>query len=250
MTTESCGRQSLRPDSTGMAPSSCHNGSSGLHFCPRRSDSCGTGRWGQAGHAPRRSAAVAVGRYARITRSPGAFDRLLSISSRECNGMAFCAGCSAEMGVDVPAAIAGVHTGARAQRTLAVPATCSIDASLVGRGSGRPESVVQSDRHQSDSRSRTPETGCAGGATAAGESRESCQSTRRPQGAVQDSSFEIFHNVWPPRDTWFHRSCTACRRDGRFSRCRSRLWTRWDRHPRNRRTRCTWKDPPASAGRA
>jgi mannonate dehydratase len=43
--------------------------------------------------------------YARIMRSPEAFDRLFSISSSECNGMTFCQGCFSEMGVDVPAAI-------------------------------------------------------------------------------------------------------------------------------------------------
>ena len=43
--------------------------------------------------------------YARIMRSPEAFDRLFDISSSECNGMTFCQGCFSEMGVDVAAAI-------------------------------------------------------------------------------------------------------------------------------------------------
>ncbi|MEE2658849.1 MAG: mannonate dehydratase [Candidatus Latescibacterota bacterium] len=46
-----------------------------------------------------------LGGFARILRSPDAFDRLFSISSSECNGMTFCQGCFAEMGVDVPSAI-------------------------------------------------------------------------------------------------------------------------------------------------
>ena len=36
-----------------------------------------------------------LGGYARIMRSPEAFDRLFSISSSECNGMTFCQGCFA-----------------------------------------------------------------------------------------------------------------------------------------------------------
>ena len=43
--------------------------------------------------------------YARIMRSPEAFDRLFDISSSECNGMTFCQGVFSEMGVDVPEAI-------------------------------------------------------------------------------------------------------------------------------------------------
>jgi mannonate dehydratase len=43
--------------------------------------------------------------YARIMRSPEAFDRLFDMSSSECNGMTFCQGCFSEMGIDVPAAI-------------------------------------------------------------------------------------------------------------------------------------------------
>ena len=46
-----------------------------------------------------------LGGYARIMRSPEAFERLFSISSSECNGMTFCTGCFGEMGVDVPATI-------------------------------------------------------------------------------------------------------------------------------------------------
>ncbi|NKB69882.1 MAG: TIM barrel protein [Candidatus Latescibacteria bacterium] len=46
-----------------------------------------------------------LGGLARIMRSPDAFERLFSISSSPCNGMTFCQGCFAEMGVDVPAAI-------------------------------------------------------------------------------------------------------------------------------------------------
>ncbi len=46
-----------------------------------------------------------LGGYARIMRSPAAFDRLFAISSSECNGMTFCQGCFSAMGVDVPAAI-------------------------------------------------------------------------------------------------------------------------------------------------
>ena len=46
-----------------------------------------------------------LGGFARIMGHPEHFDRLFSISSSECNGMTFCQGCFAEMGVDVPAAI-------------------------------------------------------------------------------------------------------------------------------------------------
>jgi mannonate dehydratase len=38
---------------------------------------------------------------ARIMRSPAAFDRLFEIAPSECNGMTFCQGCFAEMGVDI-----------------------------------------------------------------------------------------------------------------------------------------------------
>lgn len=46
-----------------------------------------------------------LGGYARIMRSPKAFERLFDISSSECNSMTFCQGCFSEMGEDVPAAI-------------------------------------------------------------------------------------------------------------------------------------------------
>ena len=42
---------------------------------------------------------------ARILRNPEAFERMFELVPSECNGMTFCQGCFAEMGVDVPGTI-------------------------------------------------------------------------------------------------------------------------------------------------